>query len=175
MKNEFETLTLYADPPWNETGGGKIKRGADRHYNLLKTKDIINFKIPICVNGHLYLWVTNTFLKDGLKVMESWGYTYKTNLVWAKNKFGLGQYFRGQHEILLFGTKGKLPYKVIDGKRQQHPTVIIANREIHSKKPSIFYEIIEKVSYPIYYELFARGKRKNWIQEGDQLLDNENV
>lgn len=165
--------TIYADPPWMEKGGGKIKRGADKHYDLMKTKDIINFDIPIFLNSHLYLWVTNNFLQDGLKVMDAWGYRYITNLVWVKDKIGLGQYFRGQHELLLFGVKGKVPYKIIDGKRQQHPTVIKADREIHSKKPDIVYDIIEKVSYGPYIELFARKKRKGWISYGNELEVNE--
>jgi len=68
--------TIYADPPWMERGGGKIKRGADRHYPLMKTKDICDLPIIkeiVDDNAHLYLWTTNNFLKDGLQVMEAWG------------------------------------------------------------------------------------------------------
>lgn len=163
--------TIYADPPWYEQGGGKIKRGADRHYELMKTKDICNLEIIKKLNidnCHLYLWVTNNFLIDGLKVMEAWGFKYITNIVWVKDKIGLGQYFRGKHEICLFGKKGKLPYKIINGKRQQALTVLYANREKHSKKPIQMYEYIEKVSYANYIELFARDKRKNWDSWGNE-------
>jgi len=74
--------TIYADPPWSETGGGKIRRGADRHYPLMKTSEIIAMS-PFVKglaeeNCHLYLWVTNNFIQDGFKVMERWGFTYKT-------------------------------------------------------------------------------------------------
>lgn len=71
---------IYADPPWNESGGGKIKRGADRHYPLMKTKDIAELPVQSIAdtNCHLYLWTTNTFLPDSLKVMEIWGFNYKT-------------------------------------------------------------------------------------------------
>jgi N6-adenosine-specific RNA methylase IME4 len=162
-------ITIYADPPWFEAGGGRIKRGADRHYSLMKTKDIMSFDIPKTDNGHLYLWVTNRFLIDGLRVMEAWGYKYKTNLVWVKDRFGLGQYFRGQHEICLFGTKGKVPYKILNGKRQQHPTVVIAKRRKHSQKPDEMYSIIEKVSSGPYVELFARNKRDGWKSYGDEV------
>lgn len=62
---------IYADPPWYESGGGKIKRGADRHYPLMKTKDIMALNVPSAENAHLYLWVTNNFMADGLKVMEA--------------------------------------------------------------------------------------------------------
>ncbi len=165
--------TIYADPPWNEQGGGKIKRGADKHYSLMKTKDIINMKTWIDNisedNCHLYLWVTNSFLKDGLKVMEEWGFRYITTITWAKDRFGLGQYFRGQTEHCLFGVKGKTPYKTIEGKRQQGTTLITAKRTKHSKKPNEMYEYIERVSYEPYIELFARNRRKNWDAWGNEL------
>jgi len=101
---------IYADPPWNEQGGGKIKRGADRHYKLMKTKDIKNLPVSNLADETcwLFLWVTNNYLKDGLEVMEHWSFDYVTNLVWAKNSIGLGYYFRGQHEICLFGKKGQM-------------------------------------------------------------------
>lgn len=153
--------TLMCDPPWAERGGGKIKRGADRHYPLMPTKDIIamsNFIGNISEeNAHLYLWVTNNFLKDGLKVMEEWGFRYITKITWYKEgKIGLGQYFRGMTEDCLFGVKGKLPYKIIDGKRQQGTTGFIASRGKHSEKPEKMREMVEKVSYPPYIEIFAR-------------------
>jgi N6-adenosine-specific RNA methylase IME4 len=171
---EMKYKTVYADPPWNERGGGKIKRGADRHYNLLHTDDIIDVmkKIPIDDNAHLYLWVTNSFLKDGLLVMEELGFKYKTNIVWVKDRFGLGQYFRGQHEICLFGVKGHLPYKhKIDPNRSccDESTVIICKRTKHSKKPFGMYEKIEKTSYPPFIEVFAREQKDGWDAYGDQL------
>lgn len=165
--------TIYADPPWNEQGGGKIKRGADRHYSLMKTKEIIKMKDFINditeENAHLYLWVTNNFMQDGLNVMKEWGFRYVTMITWAKDRFGLGQYFRGQTEHCLFGVKGRLPYKIINGKRQQATTLINAKREKHSKKPREMYEYIEKVSYGNYLELFARDKREGWDSWGNEL------
>jgi len=105
--------TILADPPWYERGAGKIKRGADRHYDLLKTHNIIRIILEDSPfnpadNCHLYLWVTNNFLKDGLRVIDELGFRYVTNLVWVKDRFGLGQYFRGQHELCLFAVKGRL-------------------------------------------------------------------
>ena len=164
FNTENKYKTIYADPPWMETGGGKIKRGADAHYNLMKTKDIIRMPVPdICEdNAHLYLWVTNNFLQTGLDVMKAWGFTYKTTITWGKDKFGLGQYFRGQTEHCLFGVKGNLPYKVIDDKRQQGTTLLLAPRKEHSKKPDEMRNMIEKVSYAPYIELFARRQVDNW-------------
>jgi N6-adenosine-specific RNA methylase IME4 len=163
--------TILADPPWMEVGGGKIKRGADRHYPLMKTKDIIALPVADFAedNAHLYLWVTNNFLQDGLEVMKAWGFNYKTMITWGKDKMGLGQYFRGMTEHMLFGVRGVLPYKIIDDKRQQGKTLFLAPRGEHSKKPEESYEMIEKVSYPAYLELFARDKRENWAVWGNQV------
>lgn len=109
--------TIYADPPWMEAGGGKIKRGADRHYPLMKTKDIINLPVADIAddNCHLYLWTTNNFLQDALKVMEAWGFKYKTKITWVKSiveddgriklqNAGLGQYFRGLDEVCFYSV-----------------------------------------------------------------------
>ena len=153
--------TIYADPPWAESGGGKIKRGADRHYPLMKTKDIIDMSSFVKKisdeNSHLYLWVTNNFLQDGLKVMDAWGFRYITKITWfKKGKIGLGQYFRGVTEDCLFGVKGKVPYKIFDGKRQQGVTGFISPRGRHSEKPEEMRHMIERVSYAPYVEIFAR-------------------
>lgn len=164
--------TIYADPPWMESGGGKIKRGADRHYDLMKTKDIMALPVPnICEDSaHLYLWTTNNFLPDALKVMEAWGFTYKTIITWGKDKIGLGQYFRGQTEHCLFGVRGNPPYKIADGRRQQGRTLILAPRREHSRKPDEMRQMIETVSYPPYIELFARGEApERWDAWGQEV------
>lgn len=170
--------TIYADPPWPECGGGKIKRGADKHYPLMKVKEIIEMKDFIKSisedNCHLYLWVTNNFLQDGLTVMKEWGFVYKTTITWIKDRFGLGQYFRGNTEHCLFGVKGVLPYKVIDGKRQQGITGFQSPRQEHSKKPIEMINMIEKVSYPPFIELFAREKKEGWDCWGNEIKTNTN-
>lgn len=158
---------IYADPPWWETGGGKIKRGADKHYRLMKTKEIAALKIEKirAADSHLYLWTTNNHLKDALLVMEVWGFNYKTMITWAKDRFGLGQYFRGQTEHCLFGVCGCLPYKIIEGKRQQGTTFFQAVRKKHSEKPEEMRQLIEKVSDREGYkkiELFARRETRGW-------------
>jgi len=173
---------IYADPPWAEKGAGKIKRGADKHYQLMKTVDICDLPVKNIVedNAHLYLWVTNNFLKDGLKVVEAWGFKYITTITWVKDKFGLGQYFRGQTEHVLFAVKGMLPYKILNGKRCQHPTVFFSKRLKHSQKPEKMREIIEYVSGTPErkkIELFARTQKNGWQAWGNQvgLLDQKDM
>lgn len=120
---------------------------------------------------HLYLWVTNGFLKHGLSVMEAWGFRYVTCITWAKDRFGLGQYFRGQTEQCLFGVRGRLPYKVdlLTGKRAQGRTLITADRRKHSQKPDQMRTMIEKVSYGPFLELFAREKAPGWDVWGNEI------
>lgn len=168
--------TLYADPPWHESGGGKIKRGADRHYGLMKTKDIMTYLDDngiaplISPDAHLYLWTTNNFLKDALSVMEAWGFRYVTIITWNKEgNIGLGQYFRGTTEHCLFGVRGRLPYRLSpDGKRQQGRTGLSAPKGKHSEKPAQMRAWIEKVSHPPYLELFAREAHIGWDCRGKE-------
>jgi len=165
--------TIVADPPWNECGGGKVKRGADRHYPLMKTRDIIPlmqtvlFKHQPDPSGcHLYLWVTNNFLRDGLEVMDALGFRYVTMRTWAKDRFGLGYYYRGQTESCLFGVMGKLPPM----SRGQSTLVGggLVKRGRHSAKPKVFFDEVEKVSPGPRLEVFARGPRENWSVWGNE-------
>ena len=172
--------TLLADPPWSEFGGGVIKRGADKHYPLMKTKDICALRIndmPVKYlaeeNSHLYLWATNNKLLDALQVVSAWGFEYKTLITWAKDRFGLGQYYRGQTEHCIFAVRGVCPYKTReDGKRAQGRTLIDGfdpPREEHSVKPEVMRKWIEEVSYPPYLELFARKHSEGWDVWGNEI------
>ena len=162
---------IMMDPPWTEVGGGRIRRGADRHYPVVKTKDM-----PALIqsgglwrpaeNCHLWMWVTNNYLKDGLWLMEELGFRYITNAVWVKHRKGLGQYMRGQHELLLFGAKGRSMVPETDCRP---PTVIHAERTQHSRKPDEFYELVETVSNGPYLEVFARRGRPGWHSWGNQI------
>lgn len=181
-----------ADPPWAERGGGQIKRGADRHYGLMSTKDICDLPVReiFLDDSHLYLWVTNNFLPAGLQVMEAWGFRYVTNLAWGKVadpvahrdpwppriQQGLGQYFRGSHELLLFGVRGQPPYRTTpEGKRAQHPSLVLEPRTEHSRKPEIFHHIVEKVSAGPYVELFARRAAPGWDVWGNEVASDLKV
>jgi len=163
--------TFYIDPPWAENGGGKIQRGANRHYKTMNTKDILKaIKGSGLFNpgprSHLWLWVTNNFLKDGIWLMEQLGFRYITNLVWVKDRIGLGQYMRQRTEILLFGSRGD-PQVPEPGDRP--PNVIEAPKTTHSTKPTEAYEVIERVSPGPYVEFFARQKREGWRSWGDEV------
>ena len=178
--------TVLADPPWPEHGGGQIKRGADRHYPLMSITEIMELRERLVrlvdLHGcHLYLWVTNNYLQEGLKVMNCWGFEYITMVTWFKDKAGLGQYFRGRTEHCLFGKAGHLPFKECGGKRQQGETGFIelpsfhAKRGKHSVKPRQMRKMIEKVSPGPYLELFAREPAKGWDGWGHEFGDDFNA
>ena len=169
--------TCLMDPPWPEHGGGKIKRGADRHYPLVP---VANMYEVIQLSGvwrpaddaHLYMWVTNNYLPAGLRLMADLGFRYVTNLCWVKDRAGLGQYFRGQHEPLLFGVRGE-GYAVRTEARDittviDEPSLYGAPRGEHSAKPSLFRELIEARSHGPYLEMFARSGRAGWEAWGTQ-------
>lgn len=177
FNTENKYKTIYMDPPWAEYGGGKIKRGADRHYPLMKTKDIVKLPIKELAdpNGcHIYMWVTNNFLKDGLWLLEQWGFEYVTMITWMKDKIGLGQYYRGMSEHCLFATtKKRLPYKIDEnGKRCQGVTAFVVPRCEHSKKPNEMRKMIEHVSYGPMVELFARESFNGWDCWGNEAPDD---
>lgn len=165
--------TIYLDPPWQEKGGGKIKRGADRHYKVMSIKEIEALPIPQLAdeNGcHIYMWVTNNFLEKGLALLKKWGFDYITTITWQKDRFGLGQYYRGITEHCLFAsTKKRLPYKKINGKRAQGITGFCEPKTIHSRKPSAMRRMIEVVSYGPRIELFAREEFCGWDCYGDEV------
>ena len=169
----MRAATILMDPPWNETGGGRIKRGADRHYGLVKSQAMPRVIMQSGVwapaaDAHLYMWATNNHLADALWLMAALGFKYKTNVVWTKDRIGLGQYFRGQHELLLFGVRGS-GFKVKTEDRTLRSWVH-AKRGAHSAKPAEFYDLIEARSRGPYLEMFARAPRAGWASWGDHLL-----
>jgi N6-adenosine-specific RNA methylase IME4 len=166
--------TIYADPPWPETGGGRIRRGADRHYPLMSVADIMSLPVANVAadNAHIYMWTTNNFLGDAFAVMDAWEFRYVTMITWTKPKIGLGQYFRGLTEHCLFGVRGMLPYKVVDGKRQQGVTWINGDYRGHSFKPAAMRKMIEKVSYGPRLELFARERFPGWKIWGSEFKND---
>ena len=179
--------TLYADPPWPERGGGKIKRGADRHYALMSVKDIaaLPFGAWAAHDAHLYLWVTNNYLEAGLECVKAWGFRYVTTITWVKGRSGLGQYYRGRTEHCLFAVRGHIPYRHVreTEKRAQGQTVIYeqpampaafeADRQAHSVKPQQMREFIERVSWGPYLDLFARRAAPGWDVWGNEAPEGE--
>jgi N6-adenosine-specific RNA methylase IME4 len=175
---KVEWSTALMDPPWLERGAGKIRRGADKHYSLLKTREMpeviqgSGFWTP-AQNAHLYLWSTSNFLPDALWLMDALGFAYKTNLVWVKDRIGIGRYFRGKHELLLFGTRGRgwdVRTERNDLPSALHaPHVMDGGKRKHSAKPDDFYGLIESRSRGPYAEFFARSSRPGWSSWGDGL------
>lgn len=165
--------TVLIDPPWMERGGGKSKRGADRHYPLLPTSEIpgVIQSAPqwdrLKDDAHCYLWVTNNFLKDGIWTLEKLGFRYVTMLTWTKDKFGLGQYFRGQTEHILFGVRGDFiptvgTWSTWLGQQE-------LKRTRHSAKPPEIHEMIEQASPGLWLEIFAREARPGWLVFGNEV------
>jgi N6-adenosine-specific RNA methylase IME4 len=173
-----EFTTVLADPPWqfaNRTGKMAPEHKRLSRYPTLSLDDIKN--IPVnCVtskNSHLYLWVPNALLGEGLEVMKAWGFNYKTNIIWHKVRKdggpdgrGVGFYFRNTTEIVLFGIRGHL--RTLDPGRTQ-VNIIRSEKREHSRKPDELYNIIEACSPGPYLELFARGSRRGWQQWGNQV------
>ncbi len=170
MSDLFKTIVV--DPPWLERGGGRITRGAQRHYELMDKATIIK-AVTQCEHWneldddvHLYLWVTNNHLPEGLEVMSALGFKYVTNVCWHKDRMGLGQYFRGKHELCLFGTRGK-GYNVRTADKTIS-TVVSARRIQHSRKPDEFYAMVERRSDGPYLDMFGRRHRRGWVVWGDE-------
>lgn len=158
---------IYGDPPWEYHFSETPTRALENQYPTMKLKDICNLKIPSAKNAILFLWCTSPkLIPEGVEVIKSWGFTYKTSMVWVKDKIGMGYYARSRHEYLLIATKGK-PGTPEPSNRPD--SVINAPRTEHSKKPDL-YEMIERM-YPNrkYLELFARNKRKGWTSWGNEI------
>jgi N6-adenosine-specific RNA methylase IME4 len=168
---------VLADPPWRfQNRTGKVApehRRLDR-YSTLELDEIK--AIPVdgvtAKNAHLYLWVPNALLPEGLAVLDAWGFRYVSNLVWAKRRRdggpdgrGVGFYFRNVTELILFGVKGSL--RTLQPGRSQVNMIETRKRE-HSRKPDEQYDLIEACSPGPYLELFARHSRPNWTVWGDE-------
>lgn len=175
--------TFLLDPPWNEAGGGKIKRGADRHYKLLKTREMPRIIYDSRMfnpteNAHLYCWVTNNFLPDGLWLVDALGFRYITNIAWPKHKVGLGQYFRGQHELMLFAVRGRGKDESVctDSKKLSSLLEVSFQSRIHSRKPAESFGLIESRSKGPYLEMFADPdcqERDGWDRFGMPRLKHD--
>jgi N6-adenosine-specific RNA methylase IME4 len=169
---------VLADPPWqfqNRTGKIAPEHKRLSRYSTMSLTEIVEFPVKEIIRptAHLYLWVPNALLLEGLKVMQAWGFTYKTNLVWQKVRKdggpdgrGVGFYFRNTTELILFGVRGKNARTLSPGRRQVN--VIRTQKREHSRKPDEIYSIIESCSSGPYLELFARGARPGWNTWGDQ-------
>lgn len=175
----FKFDTVLADPPWrfqNRTGKVAPEHLRLARYETMVLDDIMALPVGdvLADQAHLYLWVPNALLAEGMEVMRSWGFTYKTNLVWYKTRKdggpdgrGVGFYFRNVTELVLFGVKGSRR-TLAPGRRQVN--LFSERKREHSRKPEQLYDIIEACSPGPYLELFARHGRRGWHQWGNELL-----
>jgi N6-adenosine-specific RNA methylase IME4 len=170
--------TVLADPPWrfqNRTGKVAPEHGRLSRYGTMSLEEIRALPVAdISLEpAHLYLWVPNALLPEGLAVLESWGFQYKSNIVWHKIRKdggpdgrGVGFYFRNTTELVLFGTRGKNARTLAPGRRQVN--ILKTQKREHSRKPDEFYEIVESCSRGPFMEMFARGTRRGWTSWGNQ-------
>ncbi|MDD3654818.1 MAG: MT-A70 family methyltransferase [Desulfotomaculaceae bacterium] len=160
--------TLVADPPWRYADSN-TRAAAEKHYGTMSTAEICGLPVgELAEEGaHLYLWATNAHLPEAFAVARAWGFAYKTLLTWVKPQMGLGHYFRGCTEHVLFCVRGSLPTR--DNATRN---CFEAPRAEHSKKPEAFYQLVEKCSPGPYLELFARRRRPGWQAWGNEVGGN---
>lgn len=175
--------TVLADPPWqfqNRTGKVAPEHRRLNRYGTMTLDEIAELPVKMIAaeTAHLYLWVPNALLPEGLRVMEAWGFQYKSNIVWHKIRKdggpdgrGVGFYFRNTTELLLFGVRGKNARTLPPGRSQVN--IIKTMKREHSRKPDEQYQIIESCSSGPYLEMFSRGSRQNWTAWGNQADEYE--
>lgn len=158
--------TILADPPWAYAVNGGLKGVADDEYPTMTTSAICAMPVEAvsAANAVLLLWCTNPFLPDGLRVMRSWGFAYKTKMTWCKNTLGVGSWLRGQSEDVLIGVRGNPPKPSV-----APSSVLHADNPGHSRKPRQFYPIAARLGVEPRLELFARQRRQGWEPYGNQL------
>lgn len=159
---------IYADPPWRYEHAESISREIENHYPTMALDDICALPVSDLATDDavLFLWATSPKLAESMRVVESWGFTYRTCAVWHKPQIGMGYYFRQQHELLLVATRGDMPAPPPPARVG---SVVTADRARHSAKPAEFAEIIERM-YPALpkVELFCRSPREGWSVWGNQ-------
>ncbi|MGB4599314.1 MAG: MT-A70 family methyltransferase [Trichlorobacter sp.] len=175
-----EFSTILADPPWqfnNRTGKMAPEHQRLLRYPTMTMQEIMALPVQDVASpqSHLYLWVPNALLAEGLQVMKCWGFTYKSNLVWYKTRKdggpdgrGVGFYFRNVTELILFGIRGKM--RTLDPGRRQ-VNIISSNKREHSRKPDEQYQLIESCSPGPYLELFCRHPQPGWVAWGNEISD----
>jgi len=172
LPSDRRYAVIYADPPWdfevyNEESG--IERAAANHYSTMSLDEICALPIPSLASpaAALFMWTTVPHLRESFQVLDAWGFEYKTNIVWVKDKIGLGYFVRNQHELLLIATRGDMTTPL---SANRPSSVITAPRREHSRKPDEAYALIERM-YPELprIELFARQTRPGWAAWGNEV------
>lgn len=152
---------IYADPPWsyNDKQNIEMLGGAEKHYTTMPLKDICELPVPAADNAVLFLWVTSPMLEDAFKVINAWGFRYKSSFVWDKVAHNMGHYNSVRHEFLLIATKGSCTPDV----KRLFDSVVSIERSEHSRKPREFRDMIDTL-YPNgeRLEMFAREAPEGW-------------
>jgi N6-adenosine-specific RNA methylase IME4 len=183
-KVEGRFSTILADPPWqfqNRTGKVAPEHRRLLRYPTMELQEIMDMPVSkiAAARSHLYLWVPNALLMEGLQVMKAWGFTYKSNIVWSKIRKdggpdgrGVGFYFRNVTELILFGVRGSM--RTLKPGRTQVNILATRKRE-HSRKPDEIFDIIESCSPGPYLELFARFRHPGWSQWGNENVEQNST
>jgi N6-adenosine-specific RNA methylase IME4 len=160
---------IHADPPWRfepysrATG---LDRAADNHYQTMAVDDICALTVPAADDCVVFLWATVPMLPEALRVLDAWGFSYRSHFVWLKDRIGTGYWNRNQHELLLIGTRGDIP---APAPGEQFASVIEATVGAHSAKPAAFAEMIEEMfPHAALLEMFARAPRLGWDSWGNE-------
>lgn len=159
---------IYADPPWRYDHAATANRQIENHYPTMSLDEICAMPVQQITTDDaiLYMWATAPKLAECMQVLTAWGFDYRTNFVWVKDKIGMGYHARSQHEILLVAKRGNIPPPAV---ADRVSSVVMAERGEHSAKPALFYELIESF-YPTLpkIELFCRSPREGWAAWGNQ-------
>lgn len=160
---------IYADPPWRYEFSADGDRAVENHYPTMSLSELEALPVPelAAEDCLLWLWATSPKLAEAIRLIEAWGFQYKTSLVWVKDKIGMGYYARQQHELLLVAKRGNPPAPAPE---HRPASVITAPRREHSAKPEEVYRLIERM-YPgaNKLELFARQRRQGWVAWGNEV------
>jgi N6-adenosine-specific RNA methylase IME4/ParB-like chromosome segregation protein Spo0J len=165
IKQDQKFACIYADPPW-QYGNQATRAATDNHYSTMTVAEICAERVEEIAadNAHLHLWTTNAFLFEAQRVIEEWGFKYKSCLVWCKPQLGIGNYWRVSHEFLLFGLRGKCPFQ-----DRSLRSWVEANRTEHSEKPDVVRAMVEKASPGPRLEMYGRRSVEGWTVYGNQV------
>ena len=153
--------TILADPPWGVPSqrGRNSNRSAESHYDLMPLERIKAMPVQDLAEetSHLYVWIPNALLQEGLDVIKAWGFTFRSPIYWIKPRLLLGNYYRNASETCLFATRGKAPVKF-----HGQPNWIFCPQQQHRQKPEEQYPLIRRMSYGPYLELFSRHREPDF-------------
>lgn len=161
---------VYADPPWNYSFSPSKSRRIENHYPTMPLSEICELQVPAKNDSVLYLWATAPKLVEALAVIEAWGFRYKTHCIWDKQLVGMGHWFRGQHELLLVGTRGTFSPPLPS---DRIPSILAEKRTRHSRKPAVVRDLIGKwFPEASKIEYFARDRAPGWDAWGNEVHDS---